>query len=73
MLDLGILSLRYGGFFVGTMTIVIASLCLAQLGRELKACRTRREARNVWVEINWVVGYATAFLSAATICLIASF
>jgi hypothetical protein len=73
MSDLAIAALRYGGTACGIMTIVIASLCLAQLGRELKACRTRREARNVWVEINWVVGYATAFLSAATICLIASF
>lgn len=72
MTDLGILSLRYGGFFVGTMTIVIASLCLAQLGRELKAARPSQK-RYVWTEINWVVGYATAFLSAATICLISSF
>lgn len=72
MIDLGILSLRYGGFFVGTMTIIVASLCLAQLGRELKAARPSQK-RYVWVEINWTVGIAGGLLTAALICLIASF
>jgi hypothetical protein len=73
MSDLAIAALRYGGTACGIMTIVIAGLCLAQLSRELEACRTRREARNVWVEINWVVGIGAAFLTASLACLIGSF
>lgn len=73
MSDLAILTLRYGGFFVGIMSILVAGLILAQLARELEACRTRREARNVWTEINITVGVAAGFITGSLISLIVSF